>query len=62
MASEKLIDLIAAVLALLTVVAISGTVSPYDWRRWSRFSLRTLLVVTTLVAVVLGLAVYTFRK
>jgi hypothetical protein len=33
------------------------------WIRWStRFSLRALLIATTLVAVVLGLAVYATRK
>jgi hypothetical protein len=31
------------------------------WLRW-RFSLRNLLIATTLVAVVLGLAVYATRK
>ena len=41
---------------LLAVVAASTGVIP--WIRWSnRFSLRTLLIVTTLVAVVLGLIV-----
>jgi hypothetical protein len=38
-------------------VAVAGL----PWLRW-RFSLRTLLIVTTLVAVVLGLAVYAGRK
>jgi hypothetical protein len=37
-----------------------GTVSAVPWIRW-RFSLRTLLIVTTLIAVVLGLIVYTLR-
>ena len=33
------------------------------WIRWSRrFSLRTLLIATTLVAVVLGLIVYAARQ
>jgi len=33
------------------------------WIRWSaRFSVRTLLIATTLVAVVLGLAIYAARK
>ena len=39
----------------LIVLAVSFAVLP--WGKW-RFSLRTLLIATTLVAVVLGLAVY----
>jgi hypothetical protein len=35
-----------------------GTLAMIPWLQWSnRFSLRTLLIATTLVAVVLGLAV-----
>jgi len=33
------------------------------WTKWSRrFSLRTLLIATTLIAVVLGLVVYVARQ
>jgi hypothetical protein len=42
---------------LLTVIVSATAASP--WIRWSnRFSLRTLLIATTLVAVVLGIVVY----
>jgi hypothetical protein len=44
--------------AILTVSALSAV----PWIRWSkRFSLRTLLIATTLVAVVLGAIVYAVR-
>ena len=44
------------------IVTVSiGAAAP--WIRWcKRFSLRTLLIATTVVAVVLGLAVWTLRK
>jgi hypothetical protein len=42
--------------AMLTALAIAAT----PWLRW-RFSLRTLLIATTLVAVVLGLIVWLSR-
>jgi len=45
----------------LILVAVVGTIAP--WRRelpW-RFSLRTLLIATTLVAVVLGTIIYVVR-
>jgi len=38
-------------------VLLAGTLAAVVWRHW-KFSLRTLLIVTTLVALVLGLAVY----
>jgi hypothetical protein len=39
-----------------------GALAAAPWIRWSkRFSLRTLLIATTLVAAVLGLAVYAAR-
>ncbi len=41
-------------------VLMSATLTAVPWIRW-RFSLRTLLVATTLVAVVLGLAVWAVR-
>jgi hypothetical protein len=45
------------------LILIGVTLSVVPWIPWSRrFSLRTLLIITTLVAMVLGLAVYTFRK
>jgi hypothetical protein len=42
------------------VVIVSGAVAIMPWLRW-RFSLRTLLIATTVVAVVLGLIVYVSR-
>jgi hypothetical protein len=39
------------------LIAFSGSIASFPWLRW-RFSLRTLLIVTTLVAVVLGLIVW----
>jgi hypothetical protein len=43
-------------------VLLSVTFAAVPWFPWSkRFSLRTLLVVTTLVAMVLGLAVWSVR-
>ena len=47
-------DILIALTALLAIAPIKGT--------GVRFSLRTLLIVTTMVAVALGLAVYTFKK
>jgi hypothetical protein len=43
-------------------VLISSALAAVPWIRWSkRFSLRTLLIATTLVAVVLGLIVWAVR-
>jgi hypothetical protein len=42
-------------------VAMSAGLAATPWLRW-RFSLRTLLIATTLVAAVLGLGVYAARK
>jgi hypothetical protein len=42
------------------LVVASAAIAPMAWLRW-RFSLRTLLIATTLVAVVLGLIVWTVR-
>lgn len=42
-----------------TLVSVALATAP--WLRW-RFSLRTLLIATTLLAVVLGLAIYAARK
>jgi hypothetical protein len=39
---------------------IAVTLAAFPWIRW-RFTIRTLLIATTLVAVVLGLVVYTTR-
>ena len=39
---------------------IFATITAAPWLRW-RFSLRTLLIATTLLAVVLGLVVYLAR-
>jgi hypothetical protein len=45
------------------VVSIVGVVAALPMIRWSnRFGLRTLLIATTLVALVLGLVVYTARR
>jgi hypothetical protein len=45
------------------VVSFFIALGAIPWIRWSRrFSLRTLLIATTLIAVVLGLAVYAARK
>ena len=51
-----------AILPLVFRVS-SATLAAVPWihARW-RFSLRTLLIATTLVAVVLGLVVYAARK
>ena len=43
------------------LVLFFAVIAILPWFRW-RFSLRTLLIATTLVAVVLGLAVYLVRK
>jgi hypothetical protein len=45
--------------SFLTMLAIATGIMP--WLRW-RFSLRTLLLVTALVAVVLGLAMWAMRS
>jgi hypothetical protein len=42
-------------------ILIIGAVAAVPWLRW-QFSLRTLLITTTLVAVVLGIAVYALTK
>ena len=45
----------------LTLIVVASAATP--WIRWSRqFTLRTLLIATALVAVVLGVAVYATRK
>ena len=41
----------------------AATIALLPWLKWSkRFSLRTLLIATTLVAVALGLIVWAARK
>ena len=45
----------------VTLLAAALCVASWPPRLW-RFSIRTLLIATTLVAVVLGLAVYVARK
>jgi len=42
-------------------ILLLASLAVVPWMRW-QFSLRTLLVATTLVAVVLGLAFYAARK
>ena len=44
------------------VAAVFAVFSVLPWARQFRFSLRTLLIATTLVAVVLGLAVWATRR
>jgi hypothetical protein len=44
----------------IVLLALLGTLPWQPWLRW-RFTLRTLLVATTLVAIVLGLLVYATR-
>lgn len=45
------------------LVVVSATTAAIPWIHWSnRFSLRTLLIATTLLAVVLGLAMYAASK
>jgi hypothetical protein len=45
------------------LLAVLGTMGIVPWLQWSnRFSLRTLVIATTLVSVVLGLAVYAASK
>jgi hypothetical protein len=41
-------------------VLLTATLATFPWLRW-RFSLRTLLIATTLVAVLLGATVYAVR-
>jgi hypothetical protein len=44
------------------VVLSTAALAPIPWLHWSnRFSLRTLLIATTLLAVALGVIVYTMR-
>jgi hypothetical protein len=44
-------------------VLISGVLAAVPWMRWTtRFSLRTLLIATTLVALVLGLIVWASHR
>ena len=51
----------AVCLPFSLTVAVACAVSTAPWIRW-RFSLRTLLVATTLIAIGLGLAIYAARK
>ena len=45
------------------LVLLSATLAAVPWIRWKRrFTLRALLIATTLVAVVLGVAVYVARQ
>jgi hypothetical protein len=43
------------------LIILSSSLAPLSWLHW-RFSLRTILIATTLVAVVLGLVVWAARK
>jgi hypothetical protein len=55
----------AFTIPLWFLVALSASLAPLPWLRWDRrskrYSLRTLLIATTLVAVVLGLVVWAAR-
>jgi|SRR4051794_1936312 hypothetical protein len=55
---------IIASVPLAFLAFVSSCVSSMPWLLWwcSRFSLRTLLIATTLVAVVLGLVIWVGRK
>jgi hypothetical protein len=45
------------------VILIATTLAVVPWIRWSRrFSLRTLLIATTLIAMMLGIVVYTSSR
>jgi hypothetical protein len=50
----------ALVVPLWALVLVGAVAASIPWIRW-RFSLRTLLIATTLVAVVLGAVVYAMR-
>jgi hypothetical protein len=53
---------VVCVVPLWFLSLLTGIVAATPWINWSkRFSLRTLLIATTLVAVVLGLIVYVVR-
>jgi hypothetical protein len=52
--------LMAAQLPIWCAILVLATTAAMPWLRW-RFSLRTLLIATTLVAVVLGLIVWFSR-
>jgi hypothetical protein len=53
---------VVAVLVLVILVFIGGAVSPYDFRGPNRLRLRTVLIAVALVAVVVGLAIYSLMK
>jgi hypothetical protein len=54
---------IAALIPIWSAGMVAFALAVVPWLRLSkRFSLRTLLITTTLVAVVLGFAVYAARK
>jgi hypothetical protein len=54
-------NLIVMVLPYWFLVMLSAVLAAAPWMRW-RFTLRTLLIITTLVAAVLGMAVSVARK
>jgi hypothetical protein len=61
--SEFLSDLSrrAVIVPYWAMIVAVATVAPAPWFRW-RFGMRTLLIATTLVAVVLGLIVYAAKN
>jgi hypothetical protein len=50
----------SVVVPYYSVVFVTGVLAVLPWLRW-RFSLRTMLITATLVAVVFGAALYIFR-
>ncbi len=54
----EIVEIAASVLTIVVIVRITNLQEPIQWR----FSLRTLLIATTLVAALLGLAVYVARR
>lgn len=55
------LGLTSSIIPFWLLASLTAFLAPLSWLRW-RFTLRTLLIATTLIAVVLGLAVYAARK
>ena len=52
---------VVAVLALVVLIFLQGAMNPYDMRALFRLRLRTLLIATTLIALVLGIILWVSR-